>query len=389
MGVARGFLLPRLSLEETATRTDNPPGVFMAKLNQGRFTQADFALPSLNNPAPVTDLQTFLAIDQPVFSGKALIGLAMARKEHSAKSEDYGRKKEETMLAVARAYLQVYTAREDMAVAQTGLDDAREHQKIAEERNKNGVGLYSDVLRAKTAVIEAEQKIVTAQKNLSVGKKALGMLAGTGESLDIAEEKLGFPLREQDYYESGAASRKDVRAMEIRSENAKNEIRLAESKYLPTVDIRAAYQMNDHSRLLGTEGESWWLLGTLQWKLFDGTVREYERSKAQYKQAETEEQLKGLRESVAFKIGEAYLSAQEAAKNAELSRAALSSAEEGQRLVRRRYENSLSPIVDLLDVQLSVDRARADVAARENEYRLAVLRIAYESGTIEAELGEK
>jgi len=39
MGVARGFLLPRLSLEETATRTDNPPGVFMAKLNQGRFTR--------------------------------------------------------------------------------------------------------------------------------------------------------------------------------------------------------------------------------------------------------------------------------------------------------------------------------------------------------------
>ncbi len=389
VGVARGFLLPQLSLRETATRTNNPPGVFMAKLNEERFTQADFAIPSLNNPAPVTDLQTLLAIDQAVFSGKALIGLAMARNEYSAKNQDFGRKKEETMLAVAQAYLHVYTAREYVAVAQAGLDDAREHLKIAESRDKNGVGLYSDVLRARTGLIQVQQRIVTAEKNLSVAKESLGMFLGIDEPVDIAPEKLEIVLKEREYYENWAASRKDVRALQMRHENAGNEIKLAESKYLPTIGVRAAYQLNDRSRLLGTEGESWWLMGTLQWELFDGTIREYERSRARYKQAEVDEQLKGLRQAVAFKISEAYLSAQEAEKNAELSKAALSSAEEGQRLVLRRYENSLSPIVDLLDVQLEVNRARADVVAKENDYCLAVLTIAYEGGAIEAELGAK
>ena len=57
--------------------------------------------------------------------------------------------------------------------------------------------------------------------------------------------------------------------------------------------------------------------------------------------------------------------------------------------MRSRFENSLSPIVDLLDVQLSVDHARANVVAKENEYRLAVIRLAYESGTILEDLGVK
>jgi outer membrane protein TolC len=128
-------------------------------------------------------------------------------------------------------------------------------------------------------------------------------------------------------------------------------------------------------------------MGVLRWDLFDGASREYERTKARYKQAETEEQLKGLKEMALFRIEEAYLTALEAQKNIELSKAALAAAEEGRKLVASRFENSLSPMVDLLDVQLSVDLARAGLVARENAYRLALIRLAYESGTIMADLG--
>ncbi len=388
IGIARGFLLPRIGVEQKLSRTDNPPGVFMSKLNQERFTQADFALGSLNRPSPVTDFQTMVALEQPIFVGKAFVGLTMARQEYAAKSEEYRRKKEETAVRVFESYLALSTAKEYMAVARAGIDDAGEHFRIAEARYRNGVGPYSDVLRAKTAAIEAEQKMVTAEKNLSVAKRVLAMLLGASEPYDIApDQTLDFPMKEMAYYQDGAASRKDVRALQMRYENAKNGVKLAESKYLPTLAVRASYQLNDHNRLFGTEGESWWLMGVLRWELFDGASREYEREKARHKQAETEEQLKGLKAMVLFNIAEAYLAAVEARKNIELSRAGLAAAEEGRKLVASRFENSLSPIVDLLDVQLNVDRSRAGLVARENEYRLAVIRLAYESGTIMEDLG--
>ena len=382
IGIARSYLLPRLSLEERATRTNNPPGVFMMKLNQERFAQSDFDIFSLNNPKPTSDLQTLFTIEQPIFVGKSLIGLNMAKKEYSAQNETYNRKKEEIAFKVSQAYVQAHTANERLAVAEKALEDAREHMRTADSRYKNGLGLYSDVLRTKTSVIEAEQKIVSARKNLAVSKRMLGLTLGMQESIDITGEDIRLPLRDADYYETASLSRRDVRALQLRYENARNSIKLAESMYLPSLGVGGAYQFNDHNRIFGSEGESWRVSAALRWDLFDGTNREYERSKARHKAAEAEEQLKGLKKFVSFKIHEAYLAVEEAQKNVELSQSALEAAEEGKRLVKSRFENSLSPVVDLLDVQLSLDHARANLVVRQNECQLAIINLSYESGTI-------
>jgi outer membrane protein TolC len=55
-------------------------------------------------------------------------------------------------------------------------------------------------------------------------------------------------------------------------------------------------------------------------------------------------------------------------------------------LVRIRYENGLSPLVDLLSVQAGVEQARANLAARDGAGRLASARLAFVSGTILSDL---
>jgi outer membrane protein TolC len=50
--------------------------------------------------------------------------------------------------------------------------------------------------------------------------------------------------------------------------------------------------------------------------------------------------------------------------------------------VQVRYENSLSPLIDLLDAQVALDHARAVVVARENDHELIKATLSYESGTI-------
>ena len=88
VGIARSPLLPHVAFEEGAVRTDNPPGVFMAKLNQRRFSQSDFDINALNNPKPTTDFQTLVSVDQPIFASEAFIGLTMAKKEYAAQIKD-------------------------------------------------------------------------------------------------------------------------------------------------------------------------------------------------------------------------------------------------------------------------------------------------------------
>ncbi len=381
IGIARSPLLPKIAFEERFMRTDNPTYAFMAKLNQGRFASSDFAVTSLNNPKAINDFQTSLSFEQLLFSRSASLGLKMAKKEYSAQGEDYAGKKEEVAVKVIRTYFSVMTAKEYRDSAEKALADSKEHLRIAELRYKSGLGLYSDTLRASTTVTGSEQKLVSAGKNLNVARKALGLLLGTDEAVDVAGEQMEIPLMNIDYYNKASLSRKDIRSMEARNENAKNSIRFAESAYLPSIGIGGAYQMNDHSAP-GSEGESWQVAAFLRWNLFDGTKREHERAKAKFRAAESEEGLKGLKQAISFKVYEAYLGVGEAKKNAELAAAALRTAEEGRRLVKVRYENSLSPIIDLLDAQVSLDHARAGLVARENEYRTAIADLSYESGTI-------
>jgi outer membrane protein TolC len=120
----------------------------------------------------------------------------------------------------------------------------------------------------------------------------------------------------------------------------------------------------------------------LRWQLYDGSRREYERIKAGHRIAETEEYLQGLKKAVSFKVYESYRSVEEKGKNLELAQCSLATAEEGQRLVQVRYENSLSPLIDLLDAQMALDQARAAVVASRNEHELAKAGLSCESGTI-------
>ncbi len=62
--------------------------------------------------------------------------------------------------------------------------------------------------------------------------------------------------------------------MEKRYENTLNNLKRADSSYLPYVGVGGSYQFNDPRRVLGTEGESWYASAFLRWNLFDGAGRE-------------------------------------------------------------------------------------------------------------------
>lgn len=386
IGIARSAFLPRITLEERATRTNNPPLSFMMKLNQQRFSQNDFILDALNNPRPGNDYQTTFFFEQPLFSLKSYWGLSQANGEHRAKQNEYNRKLEETILKVVQAYLRLHTAREYVLVSQKSIEDAKEHLRVAEARYKNDIGLYSDSLRARTALTEAEQSLVSSEKEYNIAKRWLGFVVGFSEPVGIVEEELAIVPHDLDYYRKSSLDRYDLAALKVRHDNAKKQIKTAEAGYFPYIALSGSYQMNDHRRLFRSEGDSWQISAFLRWELFDGTAREFERSKARHEAAEIKEFVSSLSEFILFKVYDAYLAVEEAHKNLQLAQAALKYAEEGARLVRSRYENSLSPVVDLLDVQLNLNRARANAVAQKNAYLLAIANLQYESGTITKDL---
>jgi len=386
VGIARSSLLPRISLEERYLRTTIPVYSFMTKLNQERIGMADFVPETLNHPAAVNDFQTAITVEQPLFVKKARIGLEMSKMEVSASEEALQRKKEGVAFQVVQHYLMAGTAGGYVEVAQKALEDAQEHQRLAEVRYAAGLGLYSDTLRAATAVAEARQRLVSAEKNQSLAKRALGLVIGSGEAIEVTAETPPLPVRDIEALRTQSLARRDVKSLELRTENARNQIKLAEAGYYPMVGVGGTYQWNDHNHPLGGEGDGWQVMTFLRWELFDGAKTRHEKIKAGYQAREAEEYLQGMKKMVSFQVDEAWLTLEEAKKNQELAEEELKTAAEGRRLVKVRYEGALSPLVDLLDAQVSFDHARANRVARENEYKLAIFNLGYASGTILQEL---
>jgi outer membrane protein TolC len=382
IGIARSYLLPKISFEERYLRTNTPGYAFMSKLNQERIEPPDFNPDTLNHPEAINDFQSSITIEQPIFVKKAYVGLTMSRNESQAANEELKRKQEEIAFKVVTACLTISSAKAFVSVASLGVEDAREHLRVADLRYKNDLGQYADVLRATTALTDARQKLNIAHKNVSLARRALGVLLAMMESPDVDGSLPEMTLKDLSFYSQNAETRNDLQAMAFRSENARQNVRRAEAGYFPYLGVGGTYQLNDHNQPFGSEGKSWQVMAFLRWELFDGAKREYERAKARHLETQSREYLAAMKKGISFRIFEAYLNVEEAGKNIELARETLKTAEEGTRLLKLRYENGLSSLGDLLNTQTSVQQARAGLVERLNAHQAAFIALSFESGTI-------
>ncbi|KWT82959.1 TolC family protein [Candidatus Magnetominusculus xianensis] len=381
VSIAWGSLLPKIEVEESYSNTNNPTYFFMSKLDQGRFTSAD--LSNLKNPAPINNYRTTVQFEMPVFSMKAYIAIDMAKTRAEGREFQQMRLEETTVLDVFKAYTAVKTAKAYKSAAEKGLEDAKEHLRIARVRLDSGTGLLSDVLQAQTAMSEVKMRIVTAEKNVSLAQRSLGLIIGADQPYDSADEKIAFtPAAPTQVYLKGALTRADIAAMEKNRENAQQSVSIAKAEYLPTLALSGNYQLNEHRYPFGDEGKSYQIGVYMKLNVFDGFRREAQLAKARLEAAEAGEHLNGIKKQAAYEVYEAMMSLDESQKRLSLTRDALSAAEEGVRLIEKRYANSLAPMVSLIDAQTALDKVRADAAAAEGQYLVSTATLEYTGGRI-------
>jgi len=381
---ARGHLLPSVRFDERFVRTTVPAEAFALKMNQGMLLSSDFAdVSNFNSPPPRNDFIGTLSLVQPIFAPKAYYGYGMAKVEADAKGHDLYRRKEDAVYRVAAAVLDVVTARQFVEVAGQGLSDTREHLRIAETLEAAGMGLTSDVLRARVAVASAEGAKVTAGNRLELARRRLALAMGEpgAPPVDVTGPPPEFPDPAPPLDNgSGTTARADLLASSLRVANAESNVELRKSAYLPEVGLAGGYQVDAEDSPFSSDNRSWKVAVGLTWNIFDGMRREAEVGKAVADRRRAEAYDRGMRDQAAFETAQAELGVKEATLRAEIARAALASAEEGVRLLKARYENRLGRMVDLLDAQTALDAARAARIRAENDVRFSRAQRLYASG---------
>lgn len=390
VAVSRSRYLPRLRLDETLSASNIPTSVFMMKLNEGRFSQGDFLIDNLNHPAAHGDFLTALTIEQPLFDLSIARGAELAEKDDAGRGFALEGRRQETALSVYSACLEVQRSKAFVGVAAQAVAGAREHERLARVRNEAGVGLKSDELRARTYLAEMEQQSISAQNAWMLATLRLAQVTGgkPGESLEISEELRALPvtLGSDDLARLALENRQDLKVLGTAVDKADAGVRMARQAYFPTVYATAAYQMNDRDIPFGRDNDGWMAGVNLRWELFDGMRRHNELGKARAMKNAADEYRENNRNEVLFQVTEHSLRRDEAAQRLAVARQALLDAEEGVRLIGKRFENSLATMVDLLDAETALNRSRALLVENESDYALATARLYFAAGILMKEV---
>jgi outer membrane protein TolC len=376
-----GFL-PKVTVSETWSRTDSPLMVLGTKLNQEIVTPADFNPVVLNNPDLISNYNTRLAVMQPIFNGgREYIGRKQATLAREASIQDRERSRQETVFNVIKAYYGVLLANEYHKVAVQSMETTAATVKLAEARYKAGAVLQSDLLRATVQLAEVREMATRSLNSVKLAMAALNFAMGVPQgtehdiigALSAQDMKSGMDAM----LDEAASKRPDLMSMELNLRNTEKSVTMAKTDYLPSLNLMAQMDWNS-DRPAGDDAKSWAVMAVLQWNLFDGLV-----TKSRVKEAlATNSKMRSLEEqtrsAVQLQVRQAYYNLTASLDRIAATSSSVQEAEEGLRIVQKRYEVGMTTFVDVLGAENSLIRARTNVlqALYDNNIAQAELNLA-------------
>jgi outer membrane protein TolC len=386
---AEGARLPRVNLSLTATRSNDPLGAFGLKLGQGQVDPAtDFVPATLNNPDAVNNFNTRIELAAPLYTGGQLAAQAeKARASVRAARQGDASSRQQLIVQVAQAYQGVHTARAYLLVGEESVKTANEYLRVTENMLKQGMAVKSDVLTARVNLEDARLRVAEARRREASALDQLKMLMGRPltETIEIgASHNTTMPEGDETELLAQAASRHpSLLALREQKEVARAQVEAARAGRRPQVNVMARQDWNDES--LGLSAASYTVAGVLSWTAFDGGIAQSGIDRASAGQQEADARLRQAESAVTFQVRDARRQAIEADVRMTAREASVADAEEAQRLTRKRYENGLATLVDLLAVQAQLDKARADKVAARHDTEISRIELKRAVGLLAAD----
>ena len=171
--------------------------------------------------------------------------------------------------------------------------------------------------------------------------------------------------------------RPDLIAMNLNRQNTEKSVSQARTDYLPNLNLMGQVDWNS-SAVAGDDAKSWAVMAVFQWNLFDGLVT---RSKVKEALA-TSSRMKFLEEqtrsAVQLQVRQAYYNFTASLDRIAATASSVQEAEEGLRIVQKRYETGMTAFVDVLGAESALIRARTNAlqALYDNNISQAELKLA-------------
>ena len=360
-----GFF-PRVDISEGFMRSDNPVYAFGSLLNQGRFTQADFAVDKLNHPDPINNWRTNLGGTIPLFvGGRNVLGYQQAELGRDAAEQGRARVEQEIIFNVIRVYNAILLSREALMTVEASVRTAEANLGAAEARYESGLSVASDALAARVRLSRLREEAIAAANQVRLSQYALNEAMGL--PLDRSNRIVGqlelppLAFDRPDGLETAARNnRPDYRQADLMAQQLEKEVTRAKRALLPSVHLMGNYEINNNQ--FASDGQGSWAVGVvLNLNLFNGGADRARIAEAQANYQRALAQRDRLAGAIGLEVHDAFLAHQTARDRVAVAREAVAQAEENLRIVQDRYDSGLTTIVELLDSEMALTATRTNL----------------------------
>ncbi|MFA8344129.1 MAG: TolC family protein [Rhodothermaceae bacterium] len=368
---------PRVNVQETYIKTNDPLNSFGFKLKQEIVTQMDFNPALLNDPDNIENFQTKLQVQQPLINMDGFFGRAAADEGLSAMKNKSARTANYINFQVKLTYFNLVLSHKSLSVVNQALESARAAHKLISDYYSEGLITKADLLMADVFVADLESKKVEAENNYRNVNENLKLLTGITEEGTISPvDKLELIKPQFDSIDRNniLKNRSDLLAYKHKMNAMKYAANMNWMKFLPRLNAFAEYEFND-TKAFGSNAKSWTVGLNLRWDIFKGfeNIGSVQKSEAEYDKAKIEYEKNLV--TGKNQISSSLRDFEAAGKKLVLAENAQKQSGESLRIIKDRFSKGLEKTSDLLNAETAYSNSKLNYLKTLFFYNMSVFKI--------------
>ena len=302
-------------------------------------------------------------------SGQIRMSVSQAQLQQLADTYAASGAKRQRALLTVQTYILVLKSKARVRAAQLAVKSADAHLELAQAFFDQGIGQKVELLRAKTAVVDANIQLSTMVSAEAAARATFNNLV----DIDLSAAVDLAPIKLQEIQKPAAALadsasklRDDVLRAEVLTRAAELGIRLAGTANKPVVGIQAqATQYPTFSFQTPRERVGSISIG-ITIPILDGGSTGAKTDEATQQAAAARIEQMRIRNAVALDVTQAHIAWMHTLSVANTAKEALSYATEARDIAETRYKGQVGSYLDLLDAQVA--QVRAEALAIDTEF---------------------
>jgi len=339
------------------------------------------------NQIPMSEDKSFsytTSVSLPLFtSGRISSSIDAAGSSLNAERHNEKTTVLDLKLNVADAYIAVLRVRHLVEVAESNVNSLVSYTRDVSNFYDQGMITKNDLLAAQVELSDARQRFMQAENRLNIAKATYNRLTGRALDAEVSLDDLSAEPAKISLNELTALAlekRPELSSFEEQAKSLRFQASEVRSVVLPQVVLKGGYSYTQNRYQVYED--LWSATLGLRWELFDGGSARHNAAALILKSESLDKLRADLSSLIALQVRQAFLDLDETLKRIEVTREAMSQAEENLKVAKVRYREGVGTNTEVLDAETLRVKSYSNYYNAVYDAVLSKFRLQYATGIL-------